>query len=132
MLPSIKTLSLIAGIEHARELRAILEVATREELETILEQGTNDIGDNGPYPVTRAWYRQCFNPLQLTTAKLSIADEILGTHGVEYIPAGKGRKSPAVEYCNTGDSYALTLCYISGQGYRVTSWGDIVERGNYE
>lgn len=54
----------------------------------------------------------------------------LGTFGVEYIPAGNNRRSPAIDYLNTGDPYELTLIYRSGR-FAVGSWGDIVERGNY-
>jgi hypothetical protein len=88
--------------------------------------------ETGKYPATQKWYRACYNPMQVGTAKLSIADEILGTCGVEYIPAGRNAKSPAIEYCNAGDTYAATLMYVSGKGYRVGCWGDIVERGNYD
>lgn len=54
----------------------------------------------------------------------------LGTFGVESIGKGSNRRSPAVEYLNTGDSYDLTILHVNGQ-FRVGSWGDIVERGNY-
>lgn len=121
-LPSVKTLATIAH-ERARELRAVLEVTKRSDLETLLA--------SGKYPVTDEWYRRCLHPMSFGTAKLSIADEILNTSGVEYIPAGSNAKSPAIEYCNAGDTYASTLMYVSGRGYRVGCWGDIVERGNY-
>lgn len=55
----------------------------------------------------------------------------LGTFGVENIHEGRNKKSPAIDYLNTGDSYEMTLMYIRGR-FRVGSWGDIVERGNYE
>lgn len=62
---------------------------------------------------------------------MDIIDEILGTHGVEYISQGRNAKSPAITYCNTGDTYGTTILYVNGR-YRVGCWGDIVERGNYE
>ncbi len=120
MLPSIKTLKIIAH-ERAAELRQVLEVSTRVELEALLDK----------YPVTAAWYRSCYHPMAFGTAKLSIASEITECYGVEYIPAGRGHKSPAIEYCNAGDTYAATLMYVSGRGYRVGCYGDIVERGEY-
>lgn len=58
-------------------------------------------------------------------------DGFLGTHGVEYIPQGHNSKSPAITYCNTGDSYGVTVLYVNGR-YRIGTWGDIVERGNYD
>lgn len=57
-------------------------------------------------------------------------DKILGTHGVEYIPRGSNTKSPAIVYCNAGDTYATTILMVNGR-FRVGCWGDIVERGNY-
>lgn len=122
-LPSVKTLSPIAG-ERAKELRSILEIANRSELEVAIS--------TGKYPVTDSWYRKCFSPMQFQTAKLSIASEITECHGVEYIPAGHSEKSPAIEYCNAGDTYAATLMYVSGRGYKVGCCGDIVEKGEYD
>lgn len=118
-LPSIKTLKTITP-DRAKELRSVLEITKRSDLETLLA--------TGKYPATDAYTGPC----SITKIKLSIADEILGTCGVEYIYAGHNAKSPAIEYCNTGDSYAWTLMYVSGKGYRVGCWGDIVERGNYD
>lgn len=129
-LPSVKTLETLTSRycraeskAGAKQLRRILEIRTREALETAL--------DSEEYPVTRKWYYSCYNPMALQTAKLSMADEVLGTYGVEYIRSGKGAKSPGVEYCNTGDSYAPTLMWTRGR-YIVSDWGSIVERGDYE
>jgi hypothetical protein len=55
----------------------------------------------------------------------------LGTFGVEYIPEGHNAKSPAIDYLNTGDTYATTLLYVNGQ-FRVGNWGYYVEQGDYE
>jgi hypothetical protein len=63
--------------------------------------------------------------------RLERIDKVLRTYGVEYIPAGRNSKSPAIYYCNAGDSYACTVLKVNGQ-FRVGCWGDIVERGNYE
>ena len=54
----------------------------------------------------------------------------LGTCGVEHQTAGSNRRSPAIDFLNTGDPYELTLLYVRGR-FRVGCWGDIVERGNY-
>ena len=62
-------------------------------------------------------------------------DSILRTCGVERIERGHGRKSPAIVYCNAGDTYAVTVLRVrtpDGRRFRVGCWGDIVERGNYE
>lgn len=120
MLPSIKTLRTIA-YERAGELRRVLE-SDIDALETMSDR----------YPRAFAWFHACYHRPPTYLLKLYIADEILGTYGVEGIPAGHGRKSPGFDYCNAGDSYRGTLAYIHGRGFRVTSWGDIVERGNYD
>jgi hypothetical protein len=58
-------------------------------------------------------------------------DGFLGTHGVEYIPRGHNAKSPAIAYCNAGDTYGTTILLVNGR-YRIGAWGDIVERGSYD
>jgi hypothetical protein len=63
--------------------------------------------------------------------KLEEVSGILNLHGHEYIDAGKGQKSPAIEYVNSGDTYKVTLLYVHGRGFKVGCWGDIIERGNY-
>lgn len=63
--------------------------------------------------------------------RLDRIDEVLGTCGVEYIPAGSNAKSPAIYYCNTGDSYGATVLKINGS-FKLGSWADWVERGNYD
>jgi len=120
-IPPVKSLRLIAG-ERAKELRQVLEITVRVDLEELL--------NSGKYPATKSWYGSCYHPMPMYLAKLSIASEITECHGVESVPEGSNAKSPAFDYVNTGDSYAATLVRIRGN-YRISSWGDIVERGNY-
>ena len=56
-------------------------------------------------------------------------NQVLGTYGVEAIAADDCNvfAPPAIEYLNTGDTYALTLVYVRGK-WKVSSWGDEVER----
>jgi hypothetical protein len=61
---------------------------------------------------------------------MSMLNDALQTYGVEYIARGSNAKSPAIEYCNAGDTYTPTLMFVRGN-YVVGCWGDIVERGNY-
>lgn len=61
---------------------------------------------------------------------LAEANEITGCHGVDYIPAGNNKHSPAIWYVNAGDGYLPTLCIVRGR-IKVAAWADIVERGNY-
>lgn len=129
-LPSIKTLEGIAG-DRAAELREVLGITTRTQLEAKLE--AVDSRGIDLYPVTKNWYQSCYHPLEIERAKMGIADEIIGGHGVEYVSGGKDRKrSPGFDYVNVGDPYIATLCKLEhGGAYRVCGYGDIVERGNY-
>jgi hypothetical protein len=62
---------------------------------------------------------------------IEAADEAIGGHGVEFIPAGRNSRSPAIEYVNLGDSYDTTVLRVNGT-WRIGAWGDIVEKGDYE
>jgi hypothetical protein len=54
------------------------------------------------------------------SAHLEKLDAILGTHGVE------GMLEPDILYCNTGDTYTMTLLYHDGELW-IGDWGSIVE-----
>lgn len=77
-------------------------------------------------------YRHCHESFALRDALLQTEKKFpdLGTFGVEYTPAGSNRRSPAITYLNAGDTYESTILYIRGR-FRVGTWGDVVERGNY-
>lgn len=58
-------------------------------------------------------------------------NNFLGLCGKEYIASKQDSQweSLGISYCNTGDSYAPTLCYDHNSGrIFVSSWGDIVEK----
>lgn len=120
-LPSVRTLRTICP-DRAPELRRVLE-ADRAALLALLAYPSR-------YRVTAQWVGACYHAPVTADIRLAIADEILGTHGVEYIPAGRGRRSPAIAYCNAGDPYIPTLLRLNGV-YRVGDWGSITERGDY-
>lgn len=78
----------------------------------------------------------------VTDTMEAISATLPGGHNAEYIPPGRGRASPSIEYANRGDTYAPTILYLdgvtadgraTGRGrWAVGAWGDIVERGNYQ
>jgi hypothetical protein len=119
-IPSVKSLKIIAG-DKAPQLRKLLEVKNAGKLHASMDD----------FPDTAKWLNSCYNPPSFHDLKMSMANELLGTYGVEHIPHGKNKRSPSFEYCNAGDTYASTLLFVNGS-YRVGSWGDIVERGNYD
>jgi len=67
--------------------------------------------------------------------RMQAINTVLAAHGVESIPAGKTMKSPAIAFCNTGETYENTILRIFPFGqssyFAVGNWGSIVERGNY-
>ena len=81
-------------------------------------------------------------PRFATNTMESISATLPGCYGAELIPPGRGARSPSIEYANTGETYTPTILYIdgvdesgrpTGRGrWAVGSWGDIVERGNYD
>jgi hypothetical protein len=77
-------------------------------------------------------YRHCHESFLIRDTLLSVESIFsdMGTFGVEYIDRGANQRSPSITYLNAGDSYDLTILYINGR-FRVGTWGDIVERGNY-
>lgn len=50
-------------------------------------------------------------------------EKVMETFGVESVQDKKGNYA---EYCNTGDSYALTILYYNGK-LRIGCWADIAE-----
>ena len=109
--PSIKTLLTIPGVDadKAAALKRIL-TASRRELEEM--------------PAGAARVAECYHAPSTADLRLTCLDAELGTYGVEAFQDDKGQW---VEYCNAGDSYALTIIRWRGN-YRVGCWGDIAER----
>lgn len=121
-VPSLRTLETLTDRTTARAVRAIL-TADPDLIDTILPD------------VTQRWIAACYHRPSTAEIRMHAADTLLGTYGVEHVPAGRGPRSPAFDYCNTGDTYAPTLIrYADGRRrrYVVASWGDLVERGQYE
>ena len=122
-LPSIKTIK--AQIERpyrlpdgtAQTIRAILECNTVESVCDLSAAASR-------------MFSACYYRPTLQSVKLEAINDIMDGHGVEYIPAGRNRRSPAIEYINMGDTYLTTIMMVRGR-YVVGCWGYIVERGNY-
>ena len=64
-------------------------------------------------------------------ARLDSIGKLLGTHGTEAI-RGEWENGYwcdiVAAYCNTGDTYALTVLQDRERGFMVTSWGDWIGR----
>lgn len=129
-LPSVKTLEKLTSQycriepkEGARILRKVLECRSKDTLVTLIESLPNVFGsftiDSGDMR-----YRA------LPTLKIETASYLTHGCGAEFIPSGRNRKSPSIEYVNHGYPYKITLMWTRSR-YVVGCWGDIVERGNY-
>lgn len=51
----------------------------------------------------------------------------VGGFGVERIALATGR---TLHYVNAGDTYKATLCHVAGEGFFVSSWGDVAEEAD--
>ena len=79
-----------------------------------------------------AWLFQCHNRPSDTELIMKAINEVLETHGVEAIwNPDFSEKWPQFTYCNTGDTYVLTVCYdYFERKFIVTSCGDLVEKNS--
>jgi hypothetical protein len=82
-------------------------------------------------PAVDAWRRQCYHEPRADRPEtiMRAIDVVLETCGTEAIWGSSSCTQPVAEYCNAGDTYAATILYdyVAGK-YRITSWGDWVER----
>lgn len=120
-IPSTKTLRLIC--DRPALLRKILRATSTEEILKISEKN----GLTSPSEIVA----RCYSAPWLQQLKMTAANEVCGTHGVEAVRYKNGRV--AFEYLNAGDPYVPTLIRWNDgrtRRYVVKSWGDIVERSN--
>lgn len=112
--------------EDANLIRKIWKCKSRDGLWAILEEE-----ESHALKGTVTWVNACHSVPAMRETKRKAVDEVLRTHGVEYMGAYKGRgglHGHSVYYCNAGDTYAPTIIFIGGT-LRVGCWGDLVERG---
>jgi hypothetical protein len=118
-LPSVKTLeSAFPG--KGKQLRKVLEMTKAQLIE---------------HPAGAKRWAECYHPPSCYDLRLHVLDAIAETYGVEYIASVKDTftQPRGFDYLNTGHTYALTIIRMAESGnYRVSSWGDIVERGGYQ
>lgn len=82
------------------------------------------------YPSAKRRDDQSYHPHDTYLLKLDALSDVLGGFGAEGVP--EGRRSPAFDYVNMGDTYRTTILYIVDRAvWRVGTWGAVVEEGNY-
>jgi len=85
------------------------------------------------FPDTKAYISKCYNdPVYEYRSRLSVlimaADEMLKTFGTETLDDADDADWPRYEYCNTGDTYALTIMLDRDDNRLfISSWGDVAE-----
>lgn len=119
--PSVKSIMQITRV--TAEQAKLAKFAFNATLDEIEEK----------FPVTAAWMRTCYHAPTRIHAMMNACDEAIGTYGIE---STEGRNGRSLKYCNTGDSYAATICFEFKQGFFgrklsrvfVGCWGDWVEK----
>lgn len=104
-----------------------IDVDTAKKIRRVMD-GTDD-----PCKVSKRCYnyvKQCYNEPPAYLQILYAIDELYETCGVEYVRHRKDTpyKSYGISFCNTGDTYAITIGYEhSKDRFVITSWGDWYE-----
>jgi len=76
-------------------------------------------------PAGDARNRECYHRPTTSDVRLHCLNaEVEGCFGVESFQTKKGEW---VEYLNTGETYAATICRFRGN-YLISSWGDLAEK----
>jgi len=84
------------------------------------------------HPAAIARVKECYHAPTLADMRMHALNAETECFGVEYVKGKGTRRSPSFEYLNAGDTYNTTIVRFTDGRYRVTTWGDIVERGNYD
>lgn len=113
MYPSVKTIETRLNVsnETAKTIRKLMD--GRLVPEEVSEP-------------TKKWVQSCYNEPSEVEKIMSAIDFVLETYGCEVIFIDG---YPAMEYCNTGDTYAMTVMYdYKVNRFRIMSWGDWWEK----
>jgi hypothetical protein len=120
-LPSVKTIMTIPGVDRATALK-VRDMLECYHYRDNVEAKVQELGCVN----TLKWIDSCYNLPEDYTVIMSACDELLGTCGVESFETADG---DYVDYCNTGDTYATTICYDGTTGrFMVASWGYLAEK----
>jgi len=109
----------------ARDLNVDLDVAKR--VRGLMDRSL----DPDDSEAVQRWVRQCYNEPSWREKVMCAIDEALETHGVEAIEGewiDNFHHNIQAVYCNTGDTYAMTILLCHKQDrFMLTSWGNYVE-----
>jgi hypothetical protein len=140
--------SIIPQFEFALDDRQPLLLSESMKLRANLKKHARALLGNEYTPeAERELIRLCLLPLTRTPGahvshdradRLALIDKVLGTYGVEGMLLGRhgedlsgtGSEQGVMldcQYCNAGDTYALTVLYVNGR-LCLGDWGSLVER----
>jgi hypothetical protein len=109
--PSVDKIESIGGIDREDAIRIRRLLDGRDDPES--------------YEAGQKLVRACFHQPGRIQLVMHVVNDLLGTHGVEYIRANG---DAVADYCNTGDGYNWTVLYDIERGvFYVTSWADWIE-----
>jgi len=117
--PSVKTIRTrlnLQCVSKAKDIKSVMQSTNKSELIVRLQLLKNETANFNNY------YRYSIGVL-----KMEILNLILNGYGVE---STRDINDFYLEYVNMGDTYINTICHYRGR-FTVQSWGDIVERGNF-
>lgn len=109
-----------------------MKIANRKNLKTY----ARELLGNEYCPETeKALIQECLYGFERETGHISHSharhleriNKILNNYGVEGILEETDKGTIDIQYCNAGDTYALTLLYHKGK-LKIGDWGTIVER----
>ena len=110
-------------------IQALATAAPHEAPDALKALPYDALGDD----YRRNPYNACRKALRITRSlknrpnrRLRAIDRLLGMHGIEGVHEKNGKL--AFTYANSGDAYNCTVILFASKTFRVTSWGDIVER----
>ncbi|MCK9428531.1 MAG: hypothetical protein M0R17_00790 [Candidatus Omnitrophica bacterium] len=91
---------------------------TEEDADKILGIIRNEINPEEVSKKATKYVRSCYRRPEAYLIKLYAIDEIIHTCGVEC--------EEGIDYCNSGETYALTVMYVNGS-WKVSCLGDEAE-----
>lgn len=125
--PSVARLMELKDVdeEKAKLIRKIWKTFGAPDTERLLE-------DYAELKKVKEWHDRCYYKPRPREVRRRAVDAVFGTCGVEVIGRrNKGTfQNVVVYYCNAGDTYAPTLCFVYDRMF-ISTLGDEVESGKY-
>lgn len=108
--------------------KGLLTITDEETADKILALIAGELDPREASENAAKWDRQCYNAPNEDDVIMEAINELLGTYGVEGQPCEEDPRH-GISYCNTGDTYALTVFYFSKSGkFRLATQEDIFSR----